>query len=73
MELALKAGVKRLFMFHHDPDHNDAKVSAMFKHARQLVAERKGTLDVEAAREGDSIRFHKNPSPCTISAAAPLP
>ena len=73
VDLALNAGIKRLFMFHHDPDHDDAKVAAMLEHARQLVAERKGTLEVEAAREGDSIRFHKNASPRTTLAAAPLP
>ena len=72
VDLALKAGIKRLFMFHHDPDHDDAKVSAMLAHARQLVAERKGTLEMEAAREGDSIRFRENPLPRSTSAAGPL-
>jgi phosphoribosyl 1,2-cyclic phosphodiesterase len=72
VELALKAGIKRLFMFHHDPDHDDAKISEMLEHARRLVAERKATLEVDAAREGDSIHFHKNPSPQSTLAAAPL-
>jgi phosphoribosyl 1,2-cyclic phosphodiesterase len=50
--LALQAGVKRLFLFHHDPNHSDAKVQRMVAHGRKLVAARKGTLRVEAAREG---------------------
>jgi phosphoribosyl 1,2-cyclic phosphodiesterase len=50
--LALQAEVKQLFLFHHDPNHDDAKVSRMLAHARQLVAARKGQLLVEAAREG---------------------
>lgn len=50
--LALAAGVKKLFLFHHDPDHDDAKISEMTAHARQLVAGRQGSLVVEAAREG---------------------
>jgi phosphoribosyl 1,2-cyclic phosphodiesterase len=72
VDLALKAEVKRLFMFHHDPDHDDAKISRMLEHARRLVAERKATLEVDAAREGDSIRFQNNPSPLSTLAAAPL-
>ncbi len=50
--LALEAGVKHLFLFHHDPDHDDARVSQMAAHARRLVARQKGALKVEAAREG---------------------
>lgn len=50
--LALKAEVKRLFLFHHDPDHDDAKVSQMADYARELVKAQRGKLQVEAAREG---------------------
>ena len=50
--LAIKAAVKQLFLFHHDPDHDDARISQMVEHARQLVAGRNGSLQVDAAREG---------------------
>lgn len=50
--LALKAGVKKLFLFHHDPDHDDAKIESMIAQARQLVTEQKASLQVDAAREG---------------------
>jgi len=50
--LALKAGVKKLVLFHHDPDHDDKKIDAFVKHARRLVAKAKGKMKVEAAREG---------------------
>ena len=33
--LALQAEVKTLFLFHHDPNHDDAKVSQMLAHARK--------------------------------------
>lgn len=49
---ALAAGAQRLFLFHHDPTHDDARVSRMVGHARELVASHHGTLTVEAAREG---------------------
>jgi phosphoribosyl 1,2-cyclic phosphodiesterase/CheY-like chemotaxis protein len=57
--LALKAGVKQLFLFHHDPDHDDAKVEQMVAHARKLVAAQKGSLQVEAAREGAVVELAK--------------
>ena len=50
--LALEAEVKRLFLFHHDPNHDDAKVLQMEAQARSLVAARHGKLEVGAAREG---------------------
>lgn len=50
--LAVKAGVKKLFLFHHDPDHDDAKVESMVAHARRLVTGQKASLQVDAACEG---------------------
>ena len=55
--LALQAKVKQLFLFHHDPNHDDAKVSRMLAHARKLVAARKAKLRVEAAREGMTVEL----------------
>jgi phosphoribosyl 1,2-cyclic phosphodiesterase len=52
VEVALRAAVKQFFLFHHDPDHDDDKISAMVEHSRRMVAEHKGSLIVEAAREG---------------------
>jgi len=57
VEFALKAKVKRLFLFHHDPDHDDAKIGAMLEHARKIVKDRHGHLQVEAAREGQLVSF----------------
>jgi phosphoribosyl 1,2-cyclic phosphodiesterase/ActR/RegA family two-component response regulator len=55
--LALEAEVRTLFLFHHDPSHDDAQVSQMLAHARKLVAARKGKLQVEAAREGVTVEL----------------
>jgi len=57
VSLALKAQAKQLFLFHHDPDHDDAQVARMVEHARELVAAQKGALLVEAAREGLAVEF----------------
>jgi phosphoribosyl 1,2-cyclic phosphodiesterase len=52
VELACKANVKQLFLFHHDPDHDDAAVRLMLDNARQLAVSRCSDLKIEAAREG---------------------
>lgn len=57
VELALAAGAKQLFLFHHDPDHDDAKVTHMVAHARRLVAAQGGQLRVDAAREGATVEL----------------
>ena len=57
VSFALKAGVKKLVLFHHDPDHDDKKIDAIVKHARRLVAKAKGRMEVEAAREGMVIQL----------------
>jgi phosphoribosyl 1,2-cyclic phosphodiesterase len=49
VELARRAAVKKLFLFHHDPTHDDERVSRMLAHARQMAG---SGPHVEAAREG---------------------
>ena len=56
--MALAAEVKKLFLFHHDPNHDDAKVAQMLEHARRLVAAHKGSLLIEAAREGATVELN---------------
>ena len=55
--LALKAGVKHLCLFHHDPDHDDKKIDAFVKHARQIVRKQEAKLKVDAAREMQTIEL----------------
>jgi len=55
--LAIKARVKQLFLFHHDPDHDDAKLDEMLAHAREIVARAKSPLQVENATEGRVVEL----------------
>ena len=57
VELALKAGVRHLCLFHHDPDHDDKKIDGFVKHARRIVAKAKSKMKVDAAREGMTIEL----------------
>jgi phosphoribosyl 1,2-cyclic phosphodiesterase/ActR/RegA family two-component response regulator len=50
--LAVQAEVKRLFLFHHDPSHDDDKITRMAEWGRAFVAALHESLQVEAAREG---------------------
>ena len=52
---AVQAGVRRLFLFHHDPDHTDAQISRMAARSREMVLSRHSALKVEAAREGRQV------------------
>jgi phosphoribosyl 1,2-cyclic phosphodiesterase/ActR/RegA family two-component response regulator len=55
---AIQANVKRLFMFHHDPDHDDEEISRMVARARRTAARRNSPVLVEAAREGFELVLH---------------
>lgn len=59
VSLALRAKVKKLFLFHHDPDHDDAKLDRMLADARKLVADAASPMQVEAAREGTVVELAK--------------
>jgi phosphoribosyl 1,2-cyclic phosphodiesterase/FixJ family two-component response regulator len=52
---AIQANVKRLYLFHHDPDHTDDHISRMVARARQMVSQYQSKLIVEAAREGGEL------------------
>ncbi|HEY2342898.1 MAG TPA: response regulator [Chthoniobacteraceae bacterium] len=55
VQLALRGRVKQLFLFHHDPAHDDRFVSSMLMHARELAKAAGSSLRIEAAREGEGV------------------
>ena len=55
VQIALANEVKRLFLFHHDPAHDDRCVSNMLMHARNLAQKAGSAMRVDAAREGEQI------------------
>jgi phosphoribosyl 1,2-cyclic phosphodiesterase len=62
VKLALEAHVKRLFLFHHDPDHDDQTVARIETHARQLARSAGSTMQVQAAREGVEQTLTRTPT-----------
>lgn len=55
VELAHEAGVKRLALFHHDPEHGDDEMDQILDRARECAAKLGGSLDVFAAAEGMQV------------------
>jgi len=56
LHVAREAGVRRLALFHHDPDHHDGQVDALLARAQDSRAA--GALDeVLAAHEGLTVAF----------------
>ena len=53
--LAMKGKVKKLYLFHHDPNHDDERINQMLAHARELAGTMGGGLEIEAAREGEVV------------------
>ncbi len=55
VQLAARAGAKQVYLFHHDPDHDDAKIEKMVASAKEAVAQNGATIQVCAAREGETL------------------
>lgn len=58
VDTAIRAGVRRLYLFHHDPQHTDSDLDAMLALARARAARLGGDrLAVFAAADGDEWTF----------------
>lgn len=57
VSLALDAQVGQLILFHHDPNHDDAKVKEMETVAREQVEKSGRKMEIVAAREGMQLNL----------------
>ena len=55
VELARESGVKRLALFHHEPEHTDDATDVIAEQARSLAARHGGRTEIVAAAEGLKI------------------
>ena len=53
--LAQDAGVKKLVLFHHEPEHDDKAMDALLAAARKVAKQRTEALEVIAAQEGVKV------------------
>jgi ribonuclease BN (tRNA processing enzyme) len=58
-DIALKAGVKQLVMFHHDPSYDDDKLDAVYLRALNYkeMFDKNNALDIIMAYEGLEIEI----------------
>lgn len=52
---AIDAGVKELYLYHHDPNYNDDVIAKIYDHCIEIVRERNSSLKCHIAREGMKI------------------
>lgn len=55
IDLAVAAGVGRLYLFHHAPTRTDDQLDELVSHCRTTLRQAKPLLALDAAREGDEI------------------
>ena len=55
LDLALKANVKRLILFHHDPSRRDPELAAIEGICRTLASKRGAGIQIEAATEDSEL------------------
>ncbi len=49
---AIDAGVKQLYLFHHDPNYDDVRIDEIHQDCLRIISERDATLACHIAREG---------------------
>jgi len=52
INMAIDAGVKELYLYHHDPNYDDEAMDSIDKSAQQLVKERNSSMKCYIAKEG---------------------
>ena len=57
VDLADRAAVKELYLFHHDPDQRDADIDAKLETALALLEQRKSATRCEAPKEKHTIKL----------------
>ncbi len=57
VDLADRAGVKILYLFHHDPDHKDADIDKKLETAQAMLEKRKSATRCVAPKERQSFKI----------------
>ena len=57
VDLAHKANVKKLVLFHHDPSRKDPEVKAIKIQCEKLAKARNSTMIIDAAKEGSELEL----------------
>ncbi len=55
VNMAIDAGVKTLYMYHHDPYHDDDEIESFHENSLQIIQERGSALKCHVATEGLTV------------------
>ncbi len=53
--MAMRAGVRRLMLFHHDPWRKDTEIAVIKARCDELVSANGAHIEIDAAKEGTEI------------------
>jgi phosphoribosyl 1,2-cyclic phosphodiesterase len=52
VNIAIEAGVKELYLYHHDPNYDDNAMEEIYQHSQSIIKEKNSSLKCHIAREG---------------------
>ena len=57
INMAIDAGVKELYLFHHDPNYDDEAIDVIYQHAEKIIKENNSSLKCHLAKEGMQVKI----------------
>jgi phosphoribosyl 1,2-cyclic phosphodiesterase len=57
INMAIDAGVKELYLYHHDPNYNDDAINVIYQHAGKIIRDKNSPLKCHIAREGLKVNI----------------
>jgi phosphoribosyl 1,2-cyclic phosphodiesterase len=54
---AIDAGIRELYLYHHDPNYDDHQMEEIHAHCREIVRERQSSMICHVAREGTIVQL----------------
>ena len=57
INMAIDAGVKELYLYHHDPNYDDDAINTIHQHAQKIIKEKNSPLKCHIAREGMKVNI----------------
>ena len=57
INMAIDAGVKELYLYHHDPNYDDDAINVIYQHAQKIIKEKNSPLKCHIAKEGMKVNI----------------
>jgi len=57
INMAIDAGVKELYLYHHDPNYNDEAIHNIHQHAEKIIKEKNSPMKCHIAKEGLKVKL----------------